>query len=79
MMRPALVYEQHKIDRLASDPRRGNAGGRTATPADRSIGAFDSRVRSSTRPLVFKGFVFESIPNNPRLYEQFDERGPERV
>ncbi len=71
VMRPALVDEQHKIDRLRqvhgaemSDEQRERL---PIGPAEHLVSLFQEY-----EAVGITGFVFESIPNNPRLYEQFD-------
>lgn len=73
VMRPALVYEQHKIDRLRQIHGEGMAEEEVQHlpigPAEHLISVFEQY-----EAVGIQGFVFESIPNNPRLYEQFDEQ-----
>ncbi len=72
VMRPALVDEQHKIDRLRQVHGEGMSDEQRTRlpigPAEHLIGLF-----KEYEAIGITGFVFESIPNNPRLYEQFDE------
>ena len=72
VMRPALVTEQHKIDRLRQVHGEGMSEEQQTRlpigPAEHLIGLFQEY-----ESIGIQGFVFESIPNNPRLYEQFDE------
>jgi len=71
VMRPALVTEPPKIERL-----RGihGAGLSAAEQARLPIGPPDHLIKTfeAYEAVGISGFVFESIPNNPRLYEQFD-------
>ena len=71
VMRPALVVEDHKILRLRDIHGEGLSDEQKARlpigPADHLIGVFEEY-----EAIGINGFVFESIPNNPRLYEQFD-------
>lgn len=71
VMRPALVTEQPKIDRLrevhGADMTDEQKAGLPIGPPDHLIKVFESYAA-----VGITGFVFESIPNNPRLYEQFD-------
>ena len=73
VMRPALVTEQSKIDRLREVHGAGmtdeQKAGLPIGPPDHLIKVFESYAA-----VGIVGFVFESIPNNPRLYEQFDEQ-----
>lgn len=73
VMRPALVTEQPKIDRLrevhGADMTDEQKAGLPIGPPDHLIKVFESYAA-----IGITGFVFESIPNNPRLYEQFDEQ-----
>lgn len=73
VMRPALVTEQSKIDRLREVHGAGmtdeQKAGLPIGPPDHLIKVFESYAA-----VGIIGFVFESIPNNPRLYEQFDEQ-----
>ena len=73
VMRPALVTEQPKIDRLREVHGAGmtdeQKAGLPIGPPDHLIKVFESYAA-----VGITGFVFESIPNNPRLYEQFDEQ-----
>ena len=73
VMRPALVTEQSKIDRLREVHGAGmtdeQKAGLPIGPPDHLINVFESYAA-----VGIVGFVFESIPNNPRLYEQFDEQ-----
>ena len=71
VMRPALVTEQGKIDRLRqihgesmSDEQRERL---PIGPAEHLVSLFQEY-----EAVGISGFVFESIPNNPKLYEQFD-------
>ena len=70
-MRPALVVEDHKIRRLRDIHGEGLSDDQKSRlpigPADHVIGVFEEY-----EAIGITGFVFESIPNNPRLYEQFD-------
>ena len=72
VMRPALVTEQGKIDRLRDIHGDGMTDEQKTRlpigPADHLISLFQEY-----EAVGISGFVFESIPNNPRLYEQFDE------
>ena len=72
VMRPALVYEHHKIDRLRQIHGEGlpeeDLQHLPIGPAEHLISVFEQY-----EAVGIQGFVFESIPNNPRLYEQFDE------
>ena len=72
VMRPALVDEQHKIDRLrqvhGADLNEEQRTRLPIGPAEHLISLFQEY-----EAVGISGFVFESIPNNPRLYEQFDE------
>ena len=72
VMRPALVYEQHKIDRLRQIHGDGlpeeELQHLPIGPAEHLINVFEQY-----EAVGIQGFVFESIPNNPRLFEQFDE------
>lgn len=73
VMRPALVTEQPKIDRL----REIHGAGMTdEQKAGLPIGDPDHLIKTfeAYEAVGIVGFVFESIPNNPRLYEQFDEQ-----
>ena len=73
VMRPALVTEQSKIDRL----REIHGAGMTdEQKAGLPIGDPDHLIKTfeAYEKVGIVGFVFESIPNNPRLYEQFDEQ-----
>lgn len=71
VMRPALVMEQAKIDRLREIHGAGmtdeQKAGLPIGPPDHLISTFEAY-----EAVGISGFVFESIPNNPRLYEQFD-------
>ena len=73
VMRPALVTEQPKIDRLrevhGADMTDEQKAGLPIGPPDHLIKVFESYAA-----VGITGFVFESIPNNPRLYEQFDDQ-----
>ena len=73
VMRPALVTEQPKIDRLREVHGAGmtdeQKAGLPIGPPDHLIKVFESYAA-----VGITGFVFESIPNNPRLYEQFDSQ-----
>ena len=71
VMRPALVVEQPKIDRLREIH---GAGLDEAEKARLPIGPPDHLIKTfeAYEAVGISGFVFESIPNNPRLYEQFD-------
>ena len=73
VMRPALVTEQPKIDRLrevhGADMTDEQKAGLPIGPPDHLIKVFESYAA-----VGITGFVFESIPNNPRLYEQFDSQ-----
>ena len=72
VMRPALVDEQPKIDRLrqihGADMSEEQQARLPIGPAEHLISLFQEY-----EAVGISGFVFESIPNNPRLYEQFDE------
>jgi len=72
VMRPALVTEQHKIDRLrqihGAEMSEAQRARLPIGPAEHLISLFQEY-----ETVGISGFVFESIPNNPRLYEQFDE------
>ena len=71
VMRPALVVEQPKIERLREIH---GAGLDEAEQARLPIGPPDHLIKTfeAYEAVGISGFVFESIPNNPRLYEQFD-------
>ena len=73
VMRPALVTEQPKIDRLRQIHGEGMSDEQRARlpigSADHLVSLFQEYEQVGIR-----GFVFESIPNNPRLYEAFDEQ-----
>ena len=73
VMRPALVTEPPKIDRLREIH---GAGMSDADKARLPIGPPDHLIRTfeAYEAIGITGFVFESIPNNPKLYEQFDEQ-----
>ena len=72
VMRPALVTEQPKIDRLRQIHGEGMSDEQRERlpigPAEHLISLF-----AEYEAIGIEGFVFESIPNNPRLYEQFDD------
>ncbi len=72
VMRPALVTEQPKIERLrqihGADMSAEQQARLPIGPAEHLISLFQEY-----EAVGISGFVFESIPNNPRLYEQFDE------
>ena len=73
VMRPALVTEQSKIERL----REVHGAGMTdEQKVGLPIGDPDHLIKTfeAYEKVGIVGFVFESIPNNPRLYEQFDEQ-----
>ena len=71
VMRPALVVEQPKIERLREIHGEGMTDEQKARlpigPPEHLIETFEAYGR-----IGITGFVFEAIPNNPRLYEQFD-------
>ena len=71
-MRPALVVEDHKISRLRDIHGEGMSDEQKTRlpigPAEHLVSLFQEY-----EAIGISGFVFESIPNNPRLYEQFDE------
>lgn len=73
VMRPALVTEPPKIDRLREIH---GAGLSDADKARLPIGPPDHLIRTfeAYEAIGITGFVFESIPNNPKLYEQFNEQ-----
>ena len=73
VMRPALVTEQPKIERLREVH---GAGMSEADKARLPIGPPEHLIETfeAYEAVGITGFVFESIPNNPRLYEQFDEQ-----
>ena len=72
VMRPALVVEDHKISRLRDIHGEGMSDEQKTRlpigPAEHLVSLFQEY-----EAIGISGFVFESIPNNPRLYEQFDE------
>ena len=71
VMRPALVVEQPKIERLREIHGEGMTDEQKARlpigPPEHLIETFEAYGA-----IGITGFVFEAIPNNPRLYEQFD-------
>ena len=71
VMRPALVVEDHKISRLRDIHGEGMSDDQKARlpigPGEHLVSLFQEY-----EAVGITGFVFESIPNNPRLYEQFD-------
>ena len=73
VMRPALVEEQPKIDRLRQIHGEGMSDEQRERlpigPAEHLVSLFGEYEQ-----IGIEGFVFESIPNNPRLYEAFDEQ-----
>ena len=73
VMRPALVTEQPKIERLRQIHGEGMSEEQQTRlpigPAEHLVELF-----GEYEAIGIEGFVFESIPNNPRLYEAFDEQ-----
>ena len=71
VMRPALVVEQPKIERLREIHGEGMTDEQKARlpigPPEHLIETFEAY-----EAVGITGFVFEAIPNNLRLYEQFD-------
>ncbi len=71
VMRPALVTDQGKIDRLRQIHGEGLLDEQRERlpigPAGHLVSLFQEY-----EAVGISGFVFESIPNNPKLYEQFD-------
>ena len=73
VMRPALVEDGAKIARLRDVHGEGMTDEQKARlpigPAEHLISLFEEY-----EAIGVDGFVFESIPNNPKLYEAFDEQ-----